>query len=306
MTFLGHVIGPEAISADPQRIAAILNYPAPRNQKQLRQFRGTCGFRHKFAVNYVAFVAPFSPVLKKGVKWEWTTQLQRAFEDLRSQFAHSIHLVHPNDELPYSMYSDASKFAVGALLMQANENGETHIVSTASRVLTATEQRYSTCEQELLAVIYALRKFRLYVFGHKILIKTDSKASSSLQQCTLASNRIARWDMQLEGYDIQISHINGTRNYLADVISRNPAGLTPEQIKQLTRPRDLIVGRIELMHALAISEKLRKIMNVVFSIIREKVSPHSTGYLVGGIMQRNRKTKGRYLSTELGSESRLF
>jgi hypothetical protein len=127
MTFLGHVIGPEAISADPQRIAAILNYPAPRNKKQLRQFLGTCGFHHKFVVNYAAFVAPFSPMLKKGVKWKWKTQLQRAFEDLRSQFAHSIHLVHPNDELPYRIYSDASKFAVGALLMQT-ERMEKHIL----------------------------------------------------------------------------------------------------------------------------------------------------------------------------------
>jgi hypothetical protein len=175
MTFLGYIIGPDAISAAPRRIAAILSYPAPRNQKQLRQFLGTCGFHHKFVVNYAAFAAPFSPLLKKGVKWKWTTQLQRAIEELRSQFAHSIHLVHPNDELPYRMYSDASKFAVGALLMQTDENGETHTVSTASRVLTATEQRYSTCEQELLAIVYALSKFRLYVFGHKILIKPTVK-----------------------------------------------------------------------------------------------------------------------------------
>jgi hypothetical protein len=63
--------------------------------------------------------------------------------------------------------------------------------------LTATEQRYSTCEQELLAIVYALSKFRLNVFGHKILIKPDTKALSFLQKCTLTSNRIARWVMQL-------------------------------------------------------------------------------------------------------------
>ena len=106
-------------------------------------------------------------MLKKGVKWKWTALLQKAFEELRAQFANSIHLIHPNDELPYSIYTDASKFAIGALLMQTDENGETYIVSTVSRVLTATEQKYSTCEQELLAIVYALNKFRIYVFGHK-------------------------------------------------------------------------------------------------------------------------------------------
>jgi len=100
-------------------------------------------------ISYADFVAPFSPMLKKGVKWKWTAHLQKAFEELRPQFANSIHLIHPDDDLPYSIYTDASKFAIGALLMQTDQNGEKHIVSTASRVLTATEQKYSTCEQEI-------------------------------------------------------------------------------------------------------------------------------------------------------------
>jgi ribonuclease HI len=65
-----------------------------------------------------------------------------------------------------------------------DKNGETYIVSTASTVLTATEQKYSTCEEELLALVYALNKLRIYVFGHKILLRTDNKAVSFLQKCT--------------------------------------------------------------------------------------------------------------------------
>jgi len=97
MNFLGHETGPEAISADPRRIVAIPSYLAPRNQKQLRQFLGTCGFHHKFVLNYADFVAPFSPMLQKGVKWKWTAHLQQAFEELRAPFANSIHLIHPKD-----------------------------------------------------------------------------------------------------------------------------------------------------------------------------------------------------------------
>ena len=106
-------------------------------------------------------------MLKKGVKWKWTAYLQQAFEEFGAQFAKSIHLIHPNDELPYSIYTDASKFTIGALLMQNDKNGETYIVSTASRVLIATEQKYSICEQELLAIVYAHNKFWIYEFGHK-------------------------------------------------------------------------------------------------------------------------------------------
>ena len=95
---------------------------------------------------------------KKGVKWKWPAHLQQAFEELCAQFADSIHLIHPNVELPYSIYTDAFKFVIGALLIQTNENGETYIVSTASRVFTATEQKYSTCEEDLLAIVYAINK----------------------------------------------------------------------------------------------------------------------------------------------------
>ena len=64
---------------------------------------------------------------------------------------------------------------IGAPFMRTDENGETYIVSTESRVLTVTEQKYSTCEQELLAIVYALNKFQIYMFCHKILFRTDNK-----------------------------------------------------------------------------------------------------------------------------------
>jgi hypothetical protein len=113
-------------------------------------------------------------------------------------------MIHSNDELPYSTYTEASKFTIGALLMQTGENGETYIVCTASRVLNATEQKYSTCEQELLVTVYALNKFRIYVFGNKILLRNDNKALLFLQKCTVTSNRIVGWVLQLQEYDIVI------------------------------------------------------------------------------------------------------
>jgi hypothetical protein len=78
-----------------------------------------------------------------------------------AKFADSVTLVHPNENLPYSIYTYASGKAVGAVLMQTSEQGETCLVSTASRVLSGTEQRYTVAEQELLAIVYGLEKFRV-------------------------------------------------------------------------------------------------------------------------------------------------
>jgi hypothetical protein len=82
--------------------------------------------------------------------------MQTAFEALRESFANSIHLVHPREDVPYSVYTDASKLGISAVLIQEDVSGEKLVVSTTSRILNTTEQKYSTCEQELLAVVYAL------------------------------------------------------------------------------------------------------------------------------------------------------
>jgi hypothetical protein len=231
---------------DPQRIEAILNYPAPRNRKELRRFLGLCGFHQRFIINYASYVAPLLVLLQEQNKWKWSTEMQSAFEILRERFAHSIHLIHPDNDLPYIIHTDASGKAVAAVLMQTKEDGETRIVSTASRVLTRAEQRYSTCVQELLAIVYALQKFRIYVFGRKIMLYTDKKALSFLNKCALTSNRVARWVIELQQYDVQIRHITGTSNYLADVLSRNTAGLEENELRDLRQPDSLMVHAINL------------------------------------------------------------
>jgi len=117
-------------------------------------------------------------------------------------------------------------------LMQTNREGEKHIVSTASRVLTETERRFSVTEQELSAIVFALNKFRTYIFGCKIYLRTDNKALSFLSKCALTSNRIARWVMQIQEYDLHIQHIKGTENFLADTIIRNPASVSVQDTKE--------------------------------------------------------------------------
>jgi hypothetical protein len=78
-------------------------------------------------------VAPLLTLLRQGTKWKWTKEFQAAFELLQSKFAESIHLVHPDENLPFTVYTDASCKAIAGILMQTNKEGDTHIMSTASR-----------------------------------------------------------------------------------------------------------------------------------------------------------------------------
>jgi len=106
--------------------------------------------------------------------------------------------------------------------------------------LNETEQRYTTCE-ELLAVVYALQRFRIYIYGRKVTLFTDNKALSFLHLCVITSDRVARWMVQIQEYDLEIRHIRGVQNHLADILSRNPSGMTDEKTRDLTRP-DQVMG----------------------------------------------------------------
>jgi hypothetical protein len=98
----------------------------------------------------------------------------------------------------------------------------------------------------LLAVVYALQKFRVYIFGHKVTVYSDNKALSFLKRCSLTSSRVTRWIMQIQEYDLDIVHIKGTDNFFADTLSRNPVGITEGELSQVKKPKDIFVSAINL------------------------------------------------------------
>lgn len=162
------------------------------------------------------------------------------------------------------------------------------IVSTVSRVLKPAEQRYTVAEQELLAITFALEKFRLYVYGHKIYLNTDNKALTFLNRCTLTSSRIARWVLQLQEYDLEIRHISGVENHLADTIIRNPGGLSEGEIKALIQPRELMIATIDLGVDTSVNRKLNRL--ATFQARDPRTWP-----IVQATLQAPDQTDGTYL-----------
>ncbi|GFG40367.1 hypothetical protein Cfor_00564 [Coptotermes formosanus] len=138
-----------------------------------------------------------------------------------------------------------------------NSAGNTNIVCTASRIFTPTEQGYTTCEEELLAIIFARNKFPIHTYGHKIYLKTEHKAF--LGKCVVTSNRVVRWLLELQQYDLEIHYVTRVSNYLAGVLRRNPAGLNAAEIKNLTKPTSIMVNAIDLKINHAICKDVRNL-----------------------------------------------
>lgn len=130
--------------------------------------------------------------------------------------------------------------------MRKDSVGNVNIVSTASRLSNSAEKRYTTCEQELLTVVYALEKFRVHVYGNNIFVNTDNRAPISLHKCTISSNRVASWLITIQGYDIELQHIRGVENHLADILNRNPARFEVNEIQDLFKPNTISFNKIKL------------------------------------------------------------
>lgn len=126
------------------------------------------------------------------MKWKWTVKHQEAFEKIKIAFQHCVLLQHPDTTRPYILRCDASKLVIAAILSQINEFGEDVIIEVTSRCLTETESKYSITEMELLSIVNALRKWRHYVLGSVLTVKTDHQALCCLRKARNLSARMTR------------------------------------------------------------------------------------------------------------------
>ncbi|CAG9120015.1 unnamed protein product [Plutella xylostella] len=128
-------------------------------------------------------------------------------------------LQYPDPSRPYILTTDASSVALGAVLSQGTV-GSDQPIAYASRALSDTESRYSTIERELLAIIWAVKHFRPYLYGHKFLIYTDHRPLSWLYSIKEPNSKLTRWRLRLLEYDFEVIYKNGKQNTNADALSR--------------------------------------------------------------------------------------
>ncbi|KAE9260206.1 hypothetical protein PR003_g34467, partial [Phytophthora rubi] len=166
---------------------------------------------------------PLTNLLKKDAVWSWTSEAQQAFEAIKSSLQSAPILALPDEDRPFSMVCDASDFAIGCALLQVDAEGRERVVCFQSRQLKAAEKNYPVHDKELLAIKYALVKFRVHLLGQKpFVIYTDH---ASLRTATLSphlSQRMARWLSFFAEYNFTVEYKPGKQNVLADALSRRP------------------------------------------------------------------------------------
>ena len=220
VTFLGHIVSAEGIMPDPTNTDKIRRFPRPRNVKEIQQFLGLVGYYRKFIRDFAKIAAPLVKLVKKSEDFRWTEDQQRAFEELRDKLLHPPILRYPNLKKPFLLMTDASGFALGAVLGQQEDNEKDHVIAYASRGLKPHEKNYSTIEKEALAIVFAFKQFRHYVYGQKIVLYTDHKPLVWLMTHKDTSSRLIRWALLLQEYNIEFKYKVGKANANADSLSR--------------------------------------------------------------------------------------
>ncbi|KAL3288252.1 hypothetical protein HHI36_002701 [Cryptolaemus montrouzieri] len=217
--YLGHLITEDGVKPDPKKISAIADYPQIKNAKDVRAFLGLAGYYRRFIPNFSALSQPLTKLLRKDTTFNWTSLQQNAFETLRNILITEPLLQYPKFEEEFNLSTDASNYAIGAVLSQG-KMGQDKPIAYASRTLNRAESNYSTVEKELLAIIWSVKHFRHFLYGRKFKIFTDHRPLTWLFNAKDPSSRLVRWRLLLEEYDYNIEYRPGVRNQVADALSR--------------------------------------------------------------------------------------
>ncbi|XKL60483.1 hypothetical protein PGB90_007540 [Kerria lacca] len=218
--YLGHIVSIKGISPDPEKTSKLKTYPQPKNIKEVQQFLGLAGYYRKFVPNYSSISKPLTLLLHKNCKFEWNNQTQEAFSKLIKILTSDLLLQYPDFSKTFYLNTDASNFAIGAVLQQHSKENQLLPISYTSRTLNKAELNYSTIEKETLAIVWSVKYFRPYLFGQNFKILSDHKPLQWLFKVNDPGSRLLRWRIKLEEYNYTISHVSGTQNSVADALSR--------------------------------------------------------------------------------------
>ena len=217
---LGYVLSNDGIQTDPEKVTAITKLQAPKSLNEVRSFLGMTGYYRQCMPNYAKVAEPLVCLTRKNVRFEWNEEREQAFEKLKLLLTSSHVMTAPDVRKPYKLYTDAWDYAVGAILIQTDEEGTEKVIQYVSHALSTTQRRWATIEKEAYAVVYAIHKLRPYLQGAEFVVYTDHKPLKSLFTRELNNTKIQIWGVLLAEYGATIEYRTGKNNIRADMLSR--------------------------------------------------------------------------------------
>ena len=252
--YLGHVVSERGISPDPRKVEAVRNFPMPTNLKSLRSFLGLASYYQCFIPGMSLAAGPLFALTRKDTPFIWTQQCEEAFEQLKDLMTRAPLLAFPDFSRDFLLETDASGDGLGAVLAQKLEDGTVHPIAYASRTLQPHERNYGVTELEALGVVWAVKHFRPYLYGHKCEVFTDHEALKSLLNTPQPSGKLARWGN-------------------ADALSRSPLSHFPVPDGVVAAVSENVVPAKDGELSLAIQQKVDPELGPMVEYLKQGVLP---------------------------------
>jgi hypothetical protein len=229
VSVLGFELSREGRNPTEDKLAKLSDWPVPKSVKEIRSFLGFTGYNRIFIKDYAMISKPLVELTKKGSFFIWGDKEMAAFKEIKDRLtsAPCLGKIDYTDIIarPPIITTDASLEGVGAVLSQIKEDGLRHPIRYMSKKFTEVEQNYPAVKREALAILFAIKSFKYWIFGVKFVLESDAKAliyirsNGAVQECDAI---LHRWLARISAYDFDFRYVKGSENGEADALSRDP------------------------------------------------------------------------------------
>ncbi|UYV74836.1 K02A2.6-like [Cordylochernes scorpioides] len=238
--YLGHIISHNQLKPDPGKVKSIQDFPRPDTVKKVRQFMGLANYYRKFVKDFSKISFPLVRLTRKNQPFIWNEEVEESFAKLKMALSTKPVLAIYNPDYPSKVYTDASKYGIGAILTQIGPDNEEHVIAYYSKTLQPDQENYSAYEMECLAVIQATDHFHVYIENQPFEIITDHAALQWLFTMKKPKPKYFRWILSLSSKSCNIVHRFGKQQTHVDALSRLPVvNIATQELQEHQQNSDL-------------------------------------------------------------------
>lgn len=213
---MGHTVGGGELKIDPSKVVVIVNWPKPRSSIEVRIFLGVAQYWTKFISNFSTISAPLHALTGLNKVFQWGGKHQKAFDTLKEKISTTPVLALPDLQRPFEIQTDASDYAMGAVLTQ-HSKPICHHFETFNPIVV----NYPTYDKELYALVQSVKKWKHYLIGKETVIHTNHQPLRYLHsQTKLQESKHYRGMGFLQQFHLFIRHKKGIHNKVADMLSK--------------------------------------------------------------------------------------
>ena len=224
LQYLGHLVSEKGFEPLPEKLEAIRTMPHPKTAKEVKQFLGLIGYYQKFIPRFSDLSRPLTRLTRHDAKFEWNIQCQKSFDHLRELLMQYPILRYPDPKRGYTVFTDASGIGWSGVLTQEypDEKGriKAHPICYVSGQFRGSQLNWAALTKEAYAIYMSIRRLVFYLSDADVTIKCDHLPLKKFLMKQTLNSKVNNWAVELEQFNLKLDWIMGSKNTLADTLSR--------------------------------------------------------------------------------------